>query len=100
MLRSYREAVCWLATHDNAVLAISASLARLVDTHHNADGLSHSAASALMSPQRQLWFTVEPGERRMVLRLNDEGRAYHRRLVARRQCKCPPPRKGGEACLT
>ena len=95
MLQSYREAVCWLSTHEGAVLVVGEQIARVVDVHHHADGVNITAARALTKPLRKVWFSIEDGERRTLLRLNENGEQYHRQLVARRRCACPP-NKGGE----
>jgi phosphoserine phosphatase len=90
MVRNYREAVCWLASHGNAVLVISAVNARLVGADNRNEALNYAAARALADDvARSKWFliTVESGRR--LLRLNELGRSMHRRLVEREECTCP-----------
>lgn len=90
MLKSYVEAVCWMARHADAVLVITAERARLVDRQSNyCEGLSLTAARALTNNQRRArWFTTEGAGGRM--HLNTEGEMYHRELVAKRLCSCRP----------
>lgn len=90
VLKSYVEAVCWMARHADAVLVITAERARLVDRQSNhCEGLSLSAARALTNNQRRArWFTTEGASGRM--HLNTAGEMYHRELVAKRLCSCRP----------
>jgi hypothetical protein len=90
MLRTYREAICWLSHHEAAVLVITATHARLVDAHQHADGLHLKAAAAILQNERRMrWFVLETSGDRKLLRLNDAGARYHEQLIARRQCRCP-----------
>lgn len=94
MLKSYVEAVCWLARHDDAVLVVSEYFARVVDTHARADGVHMKAAQALLAPRRVIWFDVKVEGSRRRMRLNAAGETYHRRLAAARQCACPRTQAG------
>ena len=98
MLKSYREAVCWLARTKAGVLVVTPERARLVDVEHSyGEGLSLHAAHALMNePRRARWFDTEPDGTRTRMRLNTEGEMFHRQLVARKECSCPRTR-GGES---
>jgi hypothetical protein len=90
MLKSYREAVCWLARTEGGVLVVTVERARLVDqVHYHNEGLSLQAAHALTNDQRRaLWFDTEADGSRIRMRLNADGEMYHRQLVARRECAC------------
>lgn len=96
MLKSYREAVCWLARTRGGVLVVTTERARLVDVkHYHGEGLSLQAANALTDdPRRSCWFDMEQDGERRRLRLNAEGEAYHLKLVAQRKCLC---RQGGQS---
>ena len=98
MLKAYREAVCWLARHQGAVLVITTDSARLVDGTREAAGLSKTAALALTRvPSRRRWFEVEQRGPRDLMRLNEAGTQFHLQLVARKKCVCPRPAKGPRA---
>lgn len=91
MLRTYRDAVCWMATHPGAVLVVTQDFARLV-SGHAAEGLSLSAARALEEPKRAQWFSSDVTAKGTRYTLNEDGEMYHRQLVARRECACRPKR--------
>lgn len=99
MLKSYREAVCWLARTRGGVLVVTTEMARLVDVEHShGEGLSLQAAHALMNePRRARWFDTELDGARTRMRLNTEGVMYHRQLIAKKECSCPKARR--EECL-
>lgn len=90
MLKSYVEAVCWLATHDRAVLVVREYNARVVDIRYRADGLHMRSAQALLEPRRVIWFDVEEDGTQRLMRLNSAGETYHLQLVTRRKCLCRP----------
>jgi hypothetical protein len=96
MLTSYREAVCWLARNEGGLLVVTEERARLVDVlHHRNEGLSLQAAHALTNDShRALWFDTQADGGRSRLSLNAEGARYHRRLVERKQCRCPKKMEG------
>lgn len=91
MLKSYCEAVCWLARTKGGVLVVTAERARLVDVERNhGEGLSLQAARALTThPRRARWFNSQADGDRSRMRLNSEGEMFHRQLVARQECSCP-----------
>jgi hypothetical protein len=91
MLKSYREALCWMARTEGCVLVVTPTLARLVDVlHHHNEGLSLQAAHALTSDRRRAsWFDTEADGGRSRLTLNAAGLMYHRQLVEVGRCTCP-----------
>lgn len=95
MVRTYREALCWLMSHDGAVLVITSDFARVVDRHSRADGVHMKAARALLEPSRAVWFNGESKAGRTTLRPGAGAEMYHQQLVARRQCTCPKACAGG-----
>lgn len=98
MLKSYREAVCWLVRHETGVLVLTADHARLVDGTRAAEGLRRPAALALTLVQsRRSWFAIEQDSTRALLKLNDAGKQHHLKLVERRQCV--PAGEGREAAM-
>lgn len=94
MLRTYREAVCWMATHPGAVLVVNQFFARLI-AGHDAEGLSLKAAHALEEGKRARWFSAEVNDKGKRLTLNEDGEMYHRQLVTQRRCACSTT-KGAE----
>lgn len=89
VIKSYREAVCWMSSHPGSVLVVREMTARLVDEHHRNDGLYFNAAKALVEDERRArWFDVEQDGGRRLLRLNAEGVMFHRQLIARHECTC------------
>lgn len=91
MVKSYREAVCWLARTKGGVLVVTEERARLVDVGRNhGEGLSLQAAHALTNvPRRTFWFDARRESGRLRLSLNAAGETYHRQLVAGGKCSCP-----------
>jgi hypothetical protein len=53
VIKSYREAVCWMASHPGSVLVVRDMTARLVDAHHHNDGLYFNAAKALADEREE-----------------------------------------------
>lgn len=90
LLKSYREAVCWMSRTEGGVLVVTPERARLVDqVNFRNEGLSLQAAHALTNdPRRARWFDTRLEDGRSRLTLNSEGEMYHRQLVARRECTC------------
>lgn len=91
MLKSYREAICWLARTKGSVLVITSERARLVDVEHfHGEGLSLQAAHALTNDLgRCCWFDSRRAGDRLLMSLNEAGEMFHRHLVAKKKCTCP-----------
>jgi hypothetical protein len=87
MLKKFTDAICWLSSHDGAVLVVTPGLARLVDGHHHAEGLSLGAAKSLTTTRAHL-FEVSRRGGKTLLTLGEPGEKFHERLVERRRCVC------------